>query len=185
MKKTIVISLGGSLIIPEKIDFPFLEEFKKTLLKLTKKYNFVVVCGGGVIARKYIEVIRKSGQSEYFQSQAGIRATRENAKLMMQFFTPKYCNTALPMDMKSVRDSLKKNPIVFTGALRFVPHSTSDETAAKLANYLKTEFINMTNVPGLYDKNPKKHKNARFIPEISFSDFKNQFRFKRAFNMQM
>ena len=32
-------------------------------------------------------------------------------------------------------------------------------------------FCNITNVPGLYDKDPRKFKNAKFISEISFGDF--------------
>ena len=47
MKKIIVLSLGGSLIVPGKVDDEFLKGFKKVLLKHTKKYKFVVVCGGG------------------------------------------------------------------------------------------------------------------------------------------
>ena len=62
-KKIVVISLGGSVIIPEKgIDIKSLEDFKKTLRKFYKKYKFIVVCGGGSIARKYISVLREEGK---------------------------------------------------------------------------------------------------------------------------
>jgi uridylate kinase len=37
--------------------------------------------------------------------------------------------------------------------------------------HFKTEFINLTNVPGLHDKNPFEHKDARFIPEITWKEF--------------
>jgi len=53
MKKVIVLSLGGSLIIPEKSNFKFLDKFVKTLRKNYKTHKFVVVCGGGSIAKKY------------------------------------------------------------------------------------------------------------------------------------
>jgi len=33
MKKVIVISLGGSLIVPDEIDVSFLKDFKKVILK--------------------------------------------------------------------------------------------------------------------------------------------------------
>ncbi len=46
-KKVVVISLGGSLIVPNKINIEFLNEFKKVLLKNIKKYKFALVCGGG------------------------------------------------------------------------------------------------------------------------------------------
>jgi uridylate kinase len=171
MKKTIVISLGGSLIIPKEIDIQFLKKLRKTILENTKKYKFAIVCGGGVIARKYISALKAQGKSPREQSLAGIRATRENAKFIMQFFGKKYCNDSLPLNMKQISSQLKKNPIVVCGALRYSPKSTSDETAAKLAKFLKTEFINLSNVSGLYTKNPKKYKSAKFIPRISWKDF--------------
>ena len=69
-KKVIVISLGGSLIVPNKIDYEFLDEFKKILIKNKKKYNFIVVCGGGSTARTYIKGLEngKSKSKEHFQS---------------------------------------------------------------------------------------------------------------------
>lgn len=168
--KIIVISLGGSLIIPEKINYLFLHKFKSTLRKLYKEYKFVVVCGGGVIARKYIASLQKENKSKYEVSQAGIRATRMNALFMMQFFG-KESNDSLPMDMKEVKNNLLKNNIVFCGALRYTSDSTSDATAARLAHFLKTRFINMTNVSGLYTENPKTNKKAQFIPEITWKEF--------------
>ena len=67
---------------------------------------------------------------------------------------------------------LIKNKIVFCGALRYEPNQTTDGTAAEIARYLKTDMlINVTNIDGLYNKNPKTNKNARFISKISFDDF--------------
>lgn len=170
MKKVIIISLGGSLIIPEKIDIEFLKKFKEIIKKNMNKYNFVVVCGGGSTARKYINGLRDSGLNEKFQSMAGISTTRLNARFMTYFFG-KDANNGIPHDMKQVKNLLKKNKIVFCGALRYEDKQTSDATASKLANFFKTDFINLTNVPGLHDKNPKKFKNAKFIEKISWKDF--------------
>ena len=80
-------------------------------------------------------------------------------------------NEGIPHDMKEVKSLLNKNDFVFCGALRYAENETSDATSAKLAKYFKSEFINLTLVSGLYDKNPLKHKNAEFIPEISWMDF--------------
>jgi uridylate kinase len=170
-KEVIVISLGGSLIVPDKIDPKYLLKFIETIRKNTSKYKFVIVCGGGVIARKYIATLKAEGKSRNQLALAGIRATRMNAQFVMQLFDKKEVNDTLPESMKSVKDNLAKNPIVICGALRFAPNSTTDGTAAKLANYLKSKtFINMTNVKGLYDKNPKTNKKAKFIPEISWTN---------------
>ena len=173
MKKTIVISLGGSLIIPEKIDFKFLDHFKKTIRKNYKNYKFVIVCGGGTIARKYITALKSEGKSKRELSEAGIRATRMNALFMMQFFG-KEANDSLPLNMEEVKNNLSKNSVVICGALRYISNSTSDGTAAKLSSYLKTRFINLTNVNGLYSENPKTNLNAKFISEISWKEFEKR-----------
>ena len=172
MKKVIVLSLGGSLIIPDKIDSKFLNEFKKTLLKNKRKYKFVVVCGGGNTARNYIRGLEneKSRKKNFFQGLLGISTTRLNARFMTYFFGND-ANKGIPHDMKEVKNSLRKNPVVFCGALRYAKNETSDGTSAKLANYFNCDFINLTNIKGLYDKNPKEHKNTKFIPEISWKSF--------------
>ncbi|MEX2017572.1 MAG: UMP kinase [Candidatus Pacearchaeota archaeon] len=169
-KKEVVISLGGSLIIPDDVDVSLLERFKKILLKNKNKYNFVVVCGGGSIARKYINALKKTGLNLGFQSFAGISATRMNARFMSYFF--KYNQEmGIPHTMKAVKDYLKKENIVFCGALEYKPNQTSDTTSAEVAAFLQCDFINLTDVPGLYTKNPKQHKDAKFIPKISWKDF--------------
>jgi uridylate kinase len=86
-------------------------------------------------------------------------------------FNRKEANDLLPMNMKHVKSALEKNSVVICGALRFAPHSTSDSTAAKLAHYLNSNFINLTNVSGLFNKDPKKHRNAKFIPSITWKEF--------------
>jgi len=172
MKKVIVLSLGGSLIVPEKIDVKFLESFRKTILKHTRKYKFVIVCGGGSVARTYITGLKNQPikKKTYLQSMLGISATRTNARFMTYFFG-KDSNQGIPHDMQSVRNLLAKHDVVFCGALRYETKQTSDSTAAKLARLFKSHFINLTNINGLYDKNPKTSKSAKFIPEISHKDF--------------
>ena len=171
-KKVIVISLGGSLIVPEKVDFKFLKIFVNTLKKHTNKWKFVVVCGGGSIARKYIELLKHEKRaSEKELSLAGIKVTRLNAQILMELFGKKYANDKLPMDMKDVKNDLHKNSIVICGALRYAPNSTSDGTSAKLANFLGSEFINMTNVKGLFTANPFTNKSAKFVPYESWAKF--------------
>ena len=168
--KTFVLSLGGSLIIPDGINFKFLDKFKQEIEKGLKNNKFVIVCGGGSIARKYIDALRQEGKNERELASAGIDATRMNAKFLMQFFG-KNANNSIPKDMNSVGNDLKKHNIVICGALRYAEDETSDGTAAKLANFLSAEFINLTNVKGLYTADPKKDKNAKFIPRISWDEF--------------
>ncbi|MBI2046883.1 UMP kinase [Candidatus Pacearchaeota archaeon] len=170
VKKIVVLRLGGSLIVPNEIDFEFLEKFKSAIEKLKARHKFVVVCGGGSIARKYIKALKEKGLSQKIQSMAGIAVTRLNARFMTYFFG-RDANQGIPHDMGQVEGLLRKHDVVFCGALRYAPQETSDGTAAKLANFFRADFINLTAVPGLYTKNPAEHKDARFIPEISWKEF--------------
>ena len=55
-KERIIISLGGSLLVPESIDQVFVANFKRFILAHLKEgYRFILVTGGGKTARKYIE----------------------------------------------------------------------------------------------------------------------------------
>lgn len=168
--QTVVLSLGGSIIIPDKINISYLEKFRHELRKHYRTHKFVIVCGGGSIARKYIEALRKDKDSKKAQSLAGCRATRMNALFLMQMFG-KEANDVLPLNIKEIKNDLKKNKVVICGALRYADNSTSDGTAAKIARQLQTYFVNMTNIKGLYTANPKTNKNAVFIPEISWKEF--------------
>lgn len=169
-KRLIILSLGGSLIIPDKINIIYLNQFKKTILQNTKKYKFIIVCGGGSIARKYISALKETKINEKLQSFAGIGSTRMNARFMNYFFNinPEY---GIPHTIKILKKYIRKKEIVFCGALEYKPHQTSDSTAAGIASHFKTTFINLTNVPGLYNKNPHKYKNAKFISKITWKEF--------------
>lgn len=169
-KKVIVLSLGGSLIIPNEINIKYLKSFRKIIMKNKEKYKFIITCGGGNVARKYITALRDEGVSEKLQSFVGISATRMNARFASYFFGQNQ-EKGIPHKTKDIKRYLKKEDIVFCGALEYHPKQTSDSTAASIAKAFKCDFVNLTNVQGLYDKNPAKSKNAKFIPEISWEDF--------------
>ncbi len=79
-KKTIIISLGGSLIVPNEIDWKFVKNFKKVIEKyIRKKYKFIIITGGGKTARKYIEAAAKMEHiTDEDKDWIGIHATRHD-----------------------------------------------------------------------------------------------------------
>ena len=167
--QTIVISLGGSIIIPNKINYKFLEEFKKIILN-NKKYKFIIVTGGGKTARTYIEAAKKEKLTEKELSILGIMATRMNAELVSEMLKIK---TKLPLTHKDI----KNNKITVCGALGTRPGMTSDANSAELARDHKAKcFINMTNVSGLYTKDPNKYKEAKLIKNITFKEFNKKIK---------
>ena len=157
--------------MPDDVDVKFISDFRK-MINLFPKMKFVVVCGGGVTARKYIRAIEKFGASTKEQSLVGIDMTRFHAEFLARIFGAEANPPEnLPMNMKKVKRLLRRNRVVFCGALRWADDKTSDGTASELASYLKCPFINLTNVDGLYDKNPKKYKGAKKISRITWRKF--------------
>ena len=56
-KETIILSLGGSLVVPDEIDTGFLRSFKSCLEKYFSEKQFFVLVGGGKTARRYQAVL--------------------------------------------------------------------------------------------------------------------------------
>ena len=166
MKKVVVLSLGGSLIIPDKVDVAFLKKFKKFILQNTKTHKFIVVCGGGSVARKYIEALKETGVSVHLQGLIGIASTRTNARFMNYFFH-KDSEKGIPHKVSDIKGLLEKQDIVFCGALTYKTGATTDAQAVEIAAYFKSPFVNLIK----NNKNPLKYKDARFIPKISWKDF--------------
>lgn len=169
-KRMIVISLGGSLIIPDDVNIKYLKEFKKIILRNKARNKFIIVCGGGSIARKYIAALKETGINEKLQSFSGISATRMNARFMSYFFNLNP-EQGIPHTTKILKKYIRKQDVVFCGALEYKENQTSDSTTAEIARKFKTIFINLTDVSGLYNKNPKEFKDAKFIPKISWEEF--------------
>ncbi|RME54857.1 UMP kinase [Candidatus Woesearchaeota archaeon] len=166
--KTIVISVGGSLIVPKEINYQFIKQLKKCLLKFKDK-KFVICTGGGHTARMYINALKKENINEYNLDLMGIEATRLNAYLLSSFFG-QMSNKEIPTTLEEIGDAVKVNKVVVCGGL--TPSQTSDGTTAMIADYLNADvLINMTNVDGLFDKDPNKYKNAKFIPKLSHKEF--------------
>ena len=164
----IVISLGGSVIVPDKPDYIFLKKFKKLIYEASRKNKIVICTGGGKTARDYINALEKEKLSEYVRDLVGIECTRLNAKLLSSFLGD-ICNKEIPKELEEVADMLKSNKVVVCGGLSV--GRTSDGTTAQIANYLNSRFfINVTNVKGLYNKDPNKFKNTRLIKKIRYKE---------------
>jgi len=165
--RPLVISLGGSVVVPQgKPDVAFLQQFGSFARKLARKRKLVIVTGGGVTARNYIEAARKAKLSQVIQDKIGITATRLNAQLLIAFLGIKQ---EIPQSIAQTCNLAKKQRITIAGGM--MPSTTTDGIAALIAASLKAELINMTNVAGLYNKDPAKYKNAKLIRKISSKEF--------------
>lgn len=169
MPKAFVISLGGSLIFPKRLDKKFLNNFKKTILKYTsKRHRFIVICGGGKLARNFQQAASKRKKlSNRELDWLGIKATKINAGSLKSVFGSNATNTIITNPNSKI--NFKKNIVIAAG---WKPGWSTDYDAVLLAkNVGIKQVINMSNVDYVYDKDPKKHKDAKRIEKISWQDY--------------
>ena len=168
MKSTITLSLGGSIINPGKIDSQFLTDFSKMIIGLIDKYKFMIVCGGGKVARQYIKGL-PDGLTEGERDYMGIAATWLNAQLLTYYFKG-YTSPILPPTVEKLTEQLQQYDVGLSGG--FLPSVKTDEDAAIVADlYGSPILINVTNVDGIYDKAPRKHPDAKKYDKLSYRQF--------------
>ena len=168
MKSTITLSLGGSVINPGKIDSQFLTDFSKMIIGLIDKYKFMIVCGGGKVARQYIKGL-PDGLTEGERDYMGIAATWLNAQLLTYYFKG-YTSPILPPTVEKLTEQLQQYDVGLSGG--FLPSVKTDEDAAIVADlYGSPILINVTNVDGIYDKDPRKHPDAKKYDKLSYRQF--------------
>ena len=169
MPKIIVLSLGGSLICPSNFDFDFLKKFKQFIEKYIKKnHKFVIVCGGGKLARTFQETASKSSKlSNEDLDWLGIHATKINAYLVKSIFG-NYAEDFI-ISNPTQKLNIKKNIIIASG---WKPGWSTDYDAVLLAKNLDVkEIVNMSNIDYVYDKDPKKNKDAKKIEKITWQNY--------------
>ncbi len=167
-KKSIVISLGGSLIIPkEGIDVKFLKSFKNFIEKSDSR--FILVCGGGRTAREYIKAAKSISKfSADDLDWIGIEATRLNAKLVQMMFK-QIAHSQISID-PTKKLNFQEKVLIASG---WKPGWSTDYDAVLLAKtYGAKQVINLTNIDYLYDKNPIIYPDAKKIKEIDWLGFR-------------
>ncbi len=169
---TLVVSVGGSLVVPNGgIDHEFLKGLRTLIKKHIKRnWRFVIVVGGGGTARHYQTAARKVGKlTRDDLDWLGIHSTRLNGHLLRTIFR----DIAHPAILKNPTSLLKswKQPVLIAAGWK--PGWSTDYVATRIAKRLKAEVvINLSNIDYLYNKDPNKYKNAEKICEISWKNFR-------------
>ncbi|EDY34817.1 uridylate kinase, putative [Aciduliprofundum boonei T469] len=165
-----VISLGGSIVCGDNIDFNYIFSFRKFLEEQSKNDKIFLVVGGGKIARDYISMASKLGMNEFLQDRIGIMASRINASLFLG-------NYSYPKVADSVEEAVIASgsyPVVLMGGTE--PGHTTDAVSLLIAERIgERRVINMTSVGGVYDKDPRKYKDAKIIRRMSYREAQEMF----------
>jgi len=167
--KTLILSLGGSIIVPDKPDYFFLREFKNFVIEHLKNYRFVIVCGGGKTNSYYnYAASRISNVNDIDLDWIGIMASRLNAELVRSIFGDLAYEKVVYDPTKKV-DTDKKIII----AAGYKPGCSTDYDAVLLAEHFdSSKIINLTNTEYVYDKDPRTNPDAQKLFNVSWKDYR-------------
>ncbi|XTB06545.1 UMP kinase [Treponema denticola] len=171
-----VLSVGGSIVAPDKPDFDFLDKFSKTIrnwLSQDSSRKIIMVIGGGAPARDYQNAyrkvcdLRKAPAKNDEADWIGIMATRLNAQLVKAVFED-LCPNPVVYDPTTV-DMFGGQILVAAG---WKPGFSTDNDAVVLAERFSGNLVvNLSNIAKVYTDDPKKNPEARPIDSISWEDF--------------
>ena len=171
--ETIIMSVGGSLIVPEQIDTTFLSNLKDLIHTeaATSGRRFIIIAGGGKTARRYQDaaaaVTELTGDDLDWM---GIHATRLNGHLLRTIFR----DIAYPAMITNPDDVLdihpQENVIIAAG---YRPGCSTDLRAVQIATRVgANKVINLSNTDYVYTDNPHTNPDAVQIEDITWADFR-------------
>ncbi|MCL2317606.1 MAG: UMP kinase [Methanomassiliicoccaceae archaeon] len=167
-KEKVVVSIGGSVLIPGKDDPVYIERLAEMLKDVSSKVQIVVVCGGGRIARYYIETGEELKATVYQKDLLGIGATRLNAQLLAISLGEVSSMDIPETAEEAAARSSSKNIVVMGGT---VPGHTTDAVAAMVAREMGADrIVNATSVAAVYSDDPKKDPKAKRFSKLTIDE---------------
>lgn len=170
--KTLVMSVGGSLVVPNgNIDTDFLSGLREVIKTHAKDgWRFVIVVGGGGTARHYQSAARDVVDlTREDLDWLGIHSTRLNGHLMRTIFRD-LAHPKMITDPTNPPDDWTQDMLVAAG---WRPGWSTDYVSTCLAKELGTDLVvNLSNIDYLYSEDPNKNPDAEPIANIGWEKFR-------------
>ena len=173
MSETIVMSVGGSLIVPGQIDTVFLASLKAFIDTQTTQEGrrFIIIAGGGRTARNYQDAAAAVSELNAEDLDwMGIHATRLNGHLLRTIFRDS-AHRVMITNPDEILDVPKHEKVVIAAGYR--PGSSTDLRAVQIAEKIgATKVINLSNIDYVYTADPRTNPDAQKIETISWPEFR-------------
>ncbi len=169
----IVLRIGGS-VVASPLNTALISEYSDLLKGLRNLGHEVgVVVGGGTYAREFIEAAKQLGLTEEAQDEIAISVSRIFAQLLLKKLGESACET-VPSTVGSAVKCLREGKIAVMGGIK--PGMTTDTVAAIVVEQAKAEIlIKATDQEGVYDKDPREHKDAVKFDHLYFEEMSHVF----------
>ena len=171
-QETIVMSVGGSLIVPDQIDTAFLTKLKNFIdTETANGRRFIIIAGGGKTARRYQEA---AGEVTKLENEdldwMGIHATRLNGHLLRTIFRDTAYHEMIT-NPDTVQDIPGTPQVIIASGYR--PGASTDLRAVQIANLMGAKkVINLSNIDYVYTDDPKKNPDAQQLEDVTWEEFR-------------
>ena len=159
----LVVKIGGSLAISGNgPNAAYLRKLIPVLTQLSASHQLIVAIGGGQFVRNYYAAVKPLKLPDEEKEWLAIELLRANVRLLASL-------TGLQPIFSL--DEVDEHTSGVIGGI--APGRSTDANAALAAAHIHADyFIKLTNVDGMYDKDPKKRRSAKKISAISFGELK-------------
>ena len=184
--KRILLKLSGEVLAGEKktgIDFDKALELAKEIKEVTELgYEIGIVVGGGNFWRGKSNEYMDRATSDYIGMMGTVMNALALGDAFKQLDVPVRVQTGVEMRQiaefyikdRAIRH-LEKGRVVIFGCGTGSPFFSTDTAASLRAAEINADIVaKATKVDGVYDKDPKKYKNAKKYDEISYLDVINK-----------
>lgn len=171
-QETIVMSVGGSLIVPDQIDTRFLSSLKKLITTETANgRRFIIIAGGGRTARNYQDAAGEVSQlANEDLDWLGLHATRLNGHLLLTIFR-ELAHRVMVTNPDDILDAPKDAKLIIAAGYR--PGASTDLRAIQIAERIKaTKVINLSNTDYVFTDDPRTNPDAEKIEDITWEAFR-------------
>ena len=169
----IVIRIGGS-VIATPINPELIGKYANIIQTIKEQgHKIVVVTGGGQLAREFIATAKKLDLEIRAQDEIAISVSRLFAQLFLKKLADQACSK-VATTLDEAAECLETGKIALMGGLK--PGITTDTVAALVAERVNGDLLlKGTDQEGIYDKDPRKHKDAQKLDKLSFDDLQSVF----------
>lgn len=171
--ETIIMSVGGSLIVPDMIDPTFLTSLKLFIESQTTLYGrrFIIITGGGKTARRYADAAKEVSELTHEDLDwLGIHATRLNGHLVRTILKD-IAHPVMITNPDEVYDVPASAKVIVASGYR--PGASTDLRAVQIAYKVHAKkVINLSNIEYVYTADPKKDPSATKIEDITWEEFR-------------
>ena len=181
MNKTVLIKLSGESlagVYGHGFDFSYIREVCARIKELHDSgVNVAIVCGGGnfMRGRDAHEMDRET--ADYIGMMATIMNSLALKDVFIKLGSEVYNQSGLEVsiidkiDIGKMKEAFNQNKIIVFGGGTGKPFFSTDTGAALRAKDINADMIiKLTNVDGVYDRDPDEYTNAVMYDEVTFDE---------------